>query len=86
MPASSASAATWLRYVFVAATARSAPAESGSTASADEASSESVSFVTATVKAPCSRARRTYSITSGVCPDCERPTTVEPAMSRRASK
>jgi len=66
-----ARAASVAVYVFVAATARSGPASSGSTACASAARSESTSFVTATVNAPRRRARRTYSSTSGVWPDCE---------------
>jgi len=53
-------------YVFVAATAFSDPAASGSVTSATAASSEPGSFVTAIVKAPCSLARATYATTSGV--------------------
>ena len=77
MPASSTSAPSSLKNVFVAATERSSPAARGSVASAAEASSESGSFVTATVSAPRSRARATYETTSGVLPDCERATTTE---------
>ena len=68
-------------FARVAATARSSPAPSGSTASASCASSEPGSFVTATVKAPPRRAWRRYSTTSGVCPDWDSATTVEPDMS-----
>ena len=78
-PARSARPATVFRYVFVAATACSDPAPSGSTASEALARSDAGSFVRATVKAPFRRARVTYSTTSGVRPDCERPITVEPA-------
>jgi hypothetical protein len=70
-----------LTYVFVAATASSGPAASGTVASAMRASSDPGSFVTATVKAPAPRAPRTYSTTSGVRPDWERPITVDPVMS-----
>ena len=70
-----------LTYVFVAATASSGSAASGIVASAAVASSDAGSFVTAIVNAPAARARLTYSTTSGVWPDCESPTTVEPDMS-----
>ncbi len=40
--------------------------------------------MTATVKAPSSRARATYSITSRVFPDWESAITVEPDMSTAA--
>ena len=72
------------RYVFVAATACSAPAASGITASAASASADRSSFVTATVNAPARRARVTYSSTSGVRPDCESAITVESAKSSSA--
>ena len=68
-------------YVFVAATASSGSAASRIVASAASASSDAASFVTAIVNAPVARAPRTYSTTSGVWPDCERPITVEPDMS-----
>ena len=74
------------RYVFVAAIDRSGPAASGRTASAARPSAESGSFVTATVNAPCSRARATYSTTSGVRPDCDSASTHEPVWSSFASE
>ena len=40
--------------------------------------------MTAIVKAPRSRARATYSITSRVCPDWESAITVDPDMSTEA--
>ena len=79
--AKSASAATWFEYVLVAATERSGPAASGRATSAASASSESMSLVTASANAPSRRARVTYSITSGVRPDCESASTVDPCMS-----
>ena len=82
--ASRPSAATWFGYVFVAATASSGPALSGNTASAAAASAESGSFVIATVNAPLVFARSTYSTTSGVRPDWDSASTVEPAMSSSA--
>ncbi len=84
-PARSASAASWLEYVLVAATASSGPAASGSTASAAWARSDSGSFVSPIVKAPPRRARSTYSSTSGVLPDCESAITVDPLRSSFAS-
>ena len=68
-------------YVFVAATASSGSAASGIVASATVASSDAGSFVTAIVNAPARRAPFTYSTTSGVRPDWERPMTVDPVMS-----
>ena len=53
------SAASWFTYVFVAATALSGPAMSGSVMLAARASSEPGSFVTAIVSAPRSLARST---------------------------
>ncbi len=69
------------RYVFVAAIERSGPAASGRIASAARPRSDSGSFVTATVNAPAARASSTYETTSGVRPDCERASTVEPVRS-----
>ena len=80
-----ASAASVLRYVFVAATARSGPAASGNVTSAATPRSDSGSFVTAIVGAPRSRARTTYSTTSGVSPDCDSATTTDDARSSCAS-
>ena len=70
--------------VAVAAVARSGPAASGSVASAASASADSGSFVTAIVNAPRSRARCTYSSTSGVSPDCDKPTTQDERRSTSA--
>ena len=83
VPASSASAASWFRYVFVAATASSGPASSGSTASATCASSDAGSFVTATVNAPRRRARSRYSTTSGVDPTATARAPSSPVRSKR---
>ena len=84
-PARSASTASVFTYVLVAATASSGSAQSGITTSAVAASSDPGSFVTAIVSAPSARARATYSTTSGVRPDCERPITVDPRMSSGVS-
>src|SRR5664280_2417910 len=64
----SASAASWLVYVLVAATARSRPAPVASVPCAARASRLPASLVIASVWAPPSRAWATYSATSGVSP------------------
>src|SRR5438876_447114 len=65
----SAIAPSEFTYVFVAATACSSPASSGSTESAARASGESATFVTATVGRPCRRASASTEATSGDAPD-----------------
>ena len=72
---SSATAAMELRYVFVAATARSSPACSGSTQSAVSASGDLELFVIASVGRPCRFASSSTATTSGDAPDCEMPIT-----------
>ena len=76
---SSATAPTELRYVFVAATARSWPASRGRTASASCASGEEASFVSATVGLPWRRASASTEMMSGDAPDCEIPITIAPS-------
>src|SRR5262249_56074159 len=68
-------AAIEFKYVFVAATARSSPAWSGSTQSAASASGERGSLVMASVGRPWRFASSSTATTSGDAPDCEMPIT-----------
>ena len=71
----SATAAIEFTYVFVAATARSWPAQSATTRSAATASRDVGSFVIAIVGQPWARASETTAAMSGDAPDCEMPMT-----------
>ena len=63
---------------LVAATERSGPAHSGSSASASCASGESTSLTRAMASAPPRRAARCISMISGLRPDCEIATETAP--------
>ena len=76
---------TWEVNVLVAATPISSPAYVCSTASASRVICEPGEFVTASVRAPRSRARRRAASVSAVSPDWEMATTSVPS-SRRASR
>ena len=67
----SATAPSELRYVLVAATARSSPAWRQSVHSAARASGDDGSFVIASVGRPWRRASVRTATTSGEAPDCE---------------
>ena len=70
--------------VLVAGTASSSPARVTSARSAREASGESPSFVTATVRAPHERAQSWVATISSVRPDCDTATASTPERSTDA--
>jgi hypothetical protein len=81
--ASTASAASCVVNVFVAGTARSAPASVRNATSAPSASGEPAPLVIARVRAPQSRAQAIVSTISSVWPDWDSATASTPERSSR---